>query len=535
MRKSLPQSFRRGGLRALLLAVAPALVLGCTDLTETPKDALTPDNAFKTDAEITAGVASVYAQMRSMMWNYWNLSEITSDEILVPTRGGDWYDNGRWLEIHRQGWAPNSGAALEDMNGMWNDLFAGVAKANLMIGVIEKASLSQAQKDATLAELRTLRAWYYYTLQDMFGGVPLATTTELLQRERATRSEIFSFIATELNAVRGNLPPTRAAGDYGRVTQSAADAILASLYLNAGVFNKNTGVSANAYNSCATAVPGGGTGCAAAIAAADRVINSGRYSLATDWKKNFSIDNETSPENIFVLVHTATAGLGMSLQMRPLHYNQLVPAPWNGFAALADTYRAFDPTDDRRNIFLVGQQYSYNNPTQAVNDRNGSPLVFTVDIADIEHANEAEGPRLMKYPPLPGAPAGDAHPNDFAFFRLAEMYLIKAEALFESGNTAEALTIVNMIRARHINPPQPLATLTRDAILRERLFELAGEAKRRQDLVRFGKFTDARVDCTGAAAVCTKPARGAHIILMPIPQTQIQNNPKLVQNPGYTS
>lgn len=536
MRTFLPKMIRRGTGRVLLMLLAPALIQGCTDLAETPKDALTPDNAFKTDAEITAGVASVYAGLRGMMWGYYNLSEVTTDEIVVPTRGSDWYDGGEWLEVHRQGWAPNSASALNIINGMWNDLFSGVAKSNLMITVIEQANLSQARKDTALAELRTLRAWYYYMLQDMFGGVPLATTTELAQRERVTRDSIFRFLTAELNDARTKLPTTRPGPDYGRLTQSAADAILASLYLNAGVFNRNTGVSATSYNSCTIQVGGNQTGCAAAIAAADRVINSGRYSLATDWKKNFSIDNETSPENIFVLVHTSTNGLGMNLQMRPLHYNQLVPAPWNGFAAVAETYRSFDPADDRRNIFLVGQQYSYNTG-EAVDDRNGDPLIFTVDIANIESANEAEGPRLMKYPPLPGAPGGDAHPNDFVYFRLAEMYLIKAEALNEQGDQAGALAIINMIRARHIAGATPLAGLSqaqvRSAILAERLFELAGEAKRRQDLIRHGRYTEARTVCTSAITACTKPARAAHIILMPIPQTQIQNNPRLEQNPGY--
>jgi hypothetical protein len=532
MRKFLPKLFHRVSLRASLLALAGALIQGCTDLSETPKDALTPDNAFKTDAEITAGVASVYAGLRGMMWGYWNLSEVSTDEILVPTRGNDWYDNGRWLEVQRQGWAPNSGSALDDMNGMWNDLFSGIAKANLMISVLEGSTA--AGKDVTIAELRTLRAWYYYMLQDMFGGVPLVTNTELAQRERASRTDIFSFIETELNAARTLLPPTRPAAQYGRLTQSAADAILASLYLNAGVFNRNTGVSATSYNSCTVQVSGNQTGCAAAIAAADRVINSGRYSLATDWKKNFSTDNETSPENIFVLVHTATNGLGMSLQMRPLHYNQLVPAPWNGFAAIADTYRQFDPTDERRNVFLVGQQFSYNTGA-AVNDRSGNPLIFTVDIANVESATEAEGPRLMKYPPLPGAPGGDAHPNDFVYFRLAEMYLIKAEALLASGDEPGARTIVNMIRARHISPPQPLATVTQNDILRERLFEFAGEAKRRQDLIRHGQYTAARRLCTSSIPACSLAARPAHVILMPIPKTQRDNNPLLTQNPGYSS
>ena len=105
----LSHSIRRAGVRALLV---PALLLGCTDLTEVPSDALTPENAFKTEEEILAGVASVYARLRSTMWGYYNLSEITTDEMIVPTRGSDWYDNGRWLEIYRQTWNANSACCM---------------------------------------------------------------------------------------------------------------------------------------------------------------------------------------------------------------------------------------------------------------------------------------------------------------------------------------------------------------------------------------------------------------------------------------
>lgn len=517
-------SFRRAR-RALLLVLAPAIVNGCTELTEVPKDALTPENAFKTEEEILAGVASVYASLRGMMWGYYNISEISSDELVVPTRGSDWFDNGRWLEIHRQGWAPNSGSALDDMNGMWNDLFAGVAKANLMINVMEQST--SAQRDVVIAELRTLRAWFYYMLQDMFGGVPLVTTTEVQQYPRATRQQIYDFIVAELNAARTELPASWPANQYGRVTAGAADAILANLYLNAGVFTKETGIDATGYNSCAT-VAGA---CQAAIDAANRVINSGEYNMAGPWTGNFSTSNEGSDENIFVVAHAAEPGLGMSIQMRGLHYNQLVPSPWNGFAMLADTYNSFDADDARRDVILIGQQFSYNTG-EAVEDRNGAPLIFTDTIANIESASEAEGPRLMKFPPLPGAPAGDAHPNDFTFFRLAEMYLIRAEASFELG-TGTPLADINFVRERHFDPDEPLAVVTRDAILAERLFELAGEAKRRQDLIRHGRYTAQRESCQGTDPDCIKPARPAHIVLMPIPQTQIQNNPLLTQNPGY--
>lgn len=531
MTGTLAQSIRHTK-RAVLVGLAPFLVGSCTDLTEVPQDSLTPNNAFKNEQEILAGVASVYAGLRGMMWAYYNLSEITTDELVVPTRGSDWYDNGRWLEIHRQGWAANSGSALDDMNGMWNDLFGGVARANLMISVIEQSS--SPTKDVTLAELRTLRAHFYYQLQDMFGGVPLVTNTEVSQRPRATREEIYAFITTELNAARAVLPVSWPAAQKGRVTKGVADAILASVYLNAGVFNRST-VSATAYNSCTT-VTGA---CQAAIDAANRVINSGQYSLASNWSGNFSTTNENSPENIFVVAHAAQPGLGMNLQMRGLHYNQLAPSPWNGFATLAETYRSFSPADARRSIFLIGQQYSYNTGA-AVTDRTGNPLIFTDTINNVESAAENEGARLMKFPPLPGAADGNSHPNDFTLFRLAEMYLIRAEASNELGGagTAAAISDINLVRQRHFSPPQPIAAgLTqaqvRDAILRERLFELAGEAKRRMDLIRFGQFTASRRICQANIAGCTKALAAPHKILMPIPQTQLQNNPLLTQNPGY--
>jgi hypothetical protein len=524
MTSFLSKSIRQIGRGAVLAALVALPPLACTDLTEVPNDALTPDNAFRSDAELLAGIASVYARLRNPLWGYYNLSEITTDEMLVPTRGSDWFDNGRWLEIHRQTWTANSGSALDDMNGTWNDLFSGVARANLMLEILDKSGTNNPQ---ALAELRVLRAFFYYMLQDFFGGVPLVTGTALESVARASRDSIFKFIEAELTAVRTTLPDKRDAAQYGRLTRGAADAILASLYINAGVFKKDTGINATGYNSCSgITVTGGKSACQAAIDAADRVISSGVYSLATDFKANFSTTNESSPENIFVVAHTNQPGLGMSLPMRTLHYNQLSTGgggPWNGFATLAETYNAFDAADKRDVMWLVGQQYSFNTG-QAVNDRAGAPLIFTPEIANIEQATEAEGVRFNKFPPLPNALAGDAHPNDFPFFRLAEMYLIRAEAELALGQTGPALADVNLVRARAFSPPKPLAAVTQNDILRERLFEFAGEAKRRQDLVRFGHYTEARR---------FKGQREPYRVLFPIPATQIQSNSKLTQNAGY--
>ena len=521
MRKIFSWSIGRMTLGALLLCgPAPIIFSGCTNLTEVPQDALTPTNAFHTDAEVLAGVASVYANLRTTMDDRYNLSEITTDEIIVPTRGQDWYDNGRWLEIFKHNWTANSGSALADMNGAWSNLFAGVARANLMIDVITTAGGSNTAQ--TLAELRTLRAWYYYMLMDMFGGVPLVTDTKVEAHAKASRDSVFRFIEAELKAARADLPVSRSADQAGRVTKGVADAILASLYLNAQVYTGTVG---------AGGLTKGTARWQDAINAADAVINSGQYSLSTDWRKNFSPDNHDSKENIFFISNTdAQPDLGMNFPHRTLHYAQLnvQGGPWNGFAAVAETYNAFDPADARRNIFLVGQQKSFDTGLN-VNDRAGNPLIFTINIANETQATEAEGPRYNKFSPKPGIPSGSSEPNNFPFFRLAEMYLIKAEALNELGQPDAAIAQVNIIRARQFSPAKPLAlgqgqAATRTAIFNERWFELTGEGKRRSDMIRAGTFVDARR---------FKGTSAGYKILFPIPQTQIASNPQLTQNPGY--
>ena len=520
------RNFMRRGFRALLVVPMLALAPACTDLTEVPSDALTPDNAFRTEAEILAGVASVYSGLRGTHWGVYNLSEITTDEIIVPTRGSDWFDNGRWLEIHKHGWNANSGSALDDMNGTWNDLFSGVARSNLMLEVMQKQAQS-TQRDQTIAELRTLRAWYYYLLLDMFGRVPVVTTTEVKAYANVERDSVFKFIEAELKEARDDLPLSWPAAQYGRVTKGAANAILASLYINAEVY---TGTLT------ATSFTKGAARWADARDAADAVISSGQYALADDYKAAFRGDNSTNAqavkENIFVVNYTNVRDLGMNFAMRTLHYNHVTTGdggPWNGFAATAEAYTQFDAADRRRDsTFLVGQQFSFDNGA-ALKDRNNNPLIYTVDIANENQATEGEGPRYNKFPPLSGAPSGNAHPNDYPFFRIAEMYLIKAEALNELGQTAPALVELNRVRARAFATARPVVAATqaavRDAIFAERLFEFAGEGKRRRDQIRQGTFTAVRRFKPAATPI--------YKILFPIPQTQIQSNPLLTQNPGY--
>ena len=509
----------------VLLILAPA----CTDLTEVPQSAITPENFYRNEDEVIGGLASVYAQLRTTDDQYWNTSEVSSDEMIVPTRGQDWYDNGSWLDLHRQTFTPNSPGTLDNLNGAWVNMFQGVARANVVLNGI--ANTNFASKATVTSELRVLRAWYYFLLMDMFGGVPIATDPSIEARPQASRDSVFRFIENELKAARADLPTTWPSTMNGRVTKGAVDAILASLYLNAQVF---TGTVSEA------GIAPGAARWQDALTQANLVINSGVYSLATDasaactptpgcgWRSNFTADNYKSPEIIFAVKYLNQSGLGLNFLMRALHYNQYdSPAPWNGFSTLADTYNAFDGADLRRQIFLAGPQVNLVTG-QPAKDRQGNPLNFDPNIPDVTAATEGQGVRIAKWPVDPNHVQQD-NGNDYAFFRLAEMYLIRAEANNELGNTATAITDLNLVRARVFSPPKPTTAVTqaqvRDAILNERLFEFTWEGKRRQDLIRANKFTSG----TWYAKTTFTPFR----VLFPIPQTQIETNPQLKQNPGY--
>src|SRR6266550_4857450 len=404
---SMTMSLGAAGLATLLLLP----VQGCTDLTENPPSLINAGNFFHTEPEVLAGLAGVYAQLRSTApeGSLYDANEVSTDEIVVPIRGKDWNDNGQWIDLHNVTWTPTSIATTNFFNGAWNTAYTGVARANLFLSAMENSTVPN--KARYVAEGRTLRAFYYYLLMDMFGGVPIVTTTDIQLKARSTRRELFDFIESELIAARDSgLPDTWGAANNGRLTKWAADAILANMYLNAGVFTKDGagtgGINATGYNSCQGVTVSGGQGaCAAAIAAADRILNSGKYSLADSFPQNFRADNYKSPENIFVVQFIPADNLGMGITMAALHYCQYAPlTPWNGFSTLAQTFNAFDPADKRRNAILIGPQRDVlTGALVTVRVSNACPaytpanaLVFTDSIANIRSATEGEGPRIYK-------------------------------------------------------------------------------------------------------------------------------------------
>ena len=479
----------------------------CTDLDEIVYSQMTPDNFLQTDAELLAVVVPVYAGLHqySNVSPYSYLQELSSDELCMPLRGYDWDDTFVWTSLQVHTWEPTN----RFINDAWTDAYGGIGQANATLDLLAQSTSESALLPTFIAEVRFLRAFYYWWLVDLFGGVPIVTdpATALKDILQNSRTEVFEFIVEEINSALPDLEGSFGEGNYGRATKGAANALLATLYLNAQVY---TGTAM--WGEC--------------VAACDAVINSGNYDLMATFDDVFALENEgaANTENIFVVGHLAQEGVGFVRQMITLHYNQLPQSPWNGFAVLADYYNGFDTADARIDQLLVGPQLILGGPNsgQQAYDRNGDSLIFSVEFPLIG-ATESDGVRILKWPVDPNQ-NGPYSGNDFAIFRYSHILLAKAEALLMSG-TGAPLALVNQVRARNFNPDQPLAYVTREDILDERGFEFLWEGFRRQDLIRTGHFLD--------AWTLKDASDGPHRKLFPIPQTQLDANPNLEQNPGY--
>ncbi|MCK4754668.1 MAG: RagB/SusD family nutrient uptake outer membrane protein, partial [Calditrichia bacterium] len=452
----------------------------------------------------SAIVMPVYNSLREASWGeYVFLQEVSSDAIFLPTRGGDWDDGGIWPELQEHTWTPTH----SHVNGACMGAYSGIASSNSAIDFLKSSPGDSLLISSLIAEARFLRSFYYWWLLDLFRNVPLVTDPTPDPNNppaQNTPLEVFNFIVAEINAALPDLEESFGEENYGRVTKGAANALLATVYLNAEVY---TDIAM--WTEC--------------VDACDAVINSGNYDLMSTFNDVFALENEGpgNVENILVVVHRPETGFGFVRQMATLHYNQLPSSPWNGFSVLADFYNAFDTSDVRIDQLLVGPQVVLGGPNagEPAFDRYGNPLIFTVE-SPLTGATEGNGVRMLKWPVDPNASGSNAG-NDYAIFRYSHILLAKAEAQFMLGATGDALALVNYVRERAFEPDEPLASITLDDILAERGFELLWEGFRRQDLIRTGHFLEAWT---------LKEASGECRKIFPIPQLQLDANPNLVQN-----
>lgn len=483
------------------------------------------------NASPTSLLDGVYSSMRSPFQGatqVFALSEVTTDERLMPTRGGDWDDNGVWRQLHQHNWDANHTQVRDAFNNLNGVVFASTDL------------LRYNPNPQQAAESRFLRAWAMYWILDLYDQVPYRDPGEPVTQDPRVRKgpEALDFIISEVNAVMATLPDAPAS----RATKDAARGLLMKCYLNRGVYaNRQTPTFAAADMN-------------QVISLADAIINTGRYKFAANYFDNFAPDNTNiGTENIFTELNQGGVSSGAQYDLWRFisHYN-MAPGGYNGPTALSDFYDKFGATDIRRGTvyrytngpanpgnrqnvgFLLGQQYNLNTDARLV-DRTGAPLAFTREVHIIEtdaSSLERTGIRPMKYPPDFTNNSAGTIDNDMVHLRLPDVLLMKAEAILRGGTATTAgvygntpTALVNSIRTNASRNAGALATVDLNALYDERGRELYLELWRRQDMIRFGKFL---------GPIQEGPTSSAPTYLIfPIPNQQIAVNPNLTQNPGY--
>ena len=494
-----------------------ALFLGvsnqsCTDLEEELFEQVTPDRFFQSDEEFIAALGAAYTSLYGYggNGNIYSLQEVTSDEMVVPTRGNDWNDGGHWRRLHTHQYNSED----DIIGGGWSFLFGGINTCNRLI--FQFTELQAPGSEAFIAELKALRALYYLWAMDTYGNVPIVTdfnVPEGFTPDQNTRAQVYAFVESELTSGLANLSQAVDGTTYGRMNYYAAQAALAKLYLNAEVYT-GTAQWQKAIDAC------------------DAILNSGKYSLTANYRDNFVTDNGNSKELILAIPYDQVFARGFNLPMMTLHYGSqgtynLTAQPWNGFCSLEEFYNSYDDADARKaNNFVVGpQKNSDGTPVldNGFDDPDGAELNFTPKINELgPQAHRQAGARVGKFEFKNGAT--DNLSNDFPIFRLADIMLMKAEALVRLNKAGDALALVNPLRARAGVPEYSAADLTLDELLAERGREMFSEVYRRSDLIRFGKYNSAWWE---------KPVSDPSKNIFPIPRGQLDANKKLKQNPGY--
>lgn len=492
--------------------------LACTNLDEelndrytetfTPSDALLSVNVTKAlPNDGLQGAFGVLFNGTATNGGFFAVQEGGTDEAVITQKGGDWFDGGLYIRMHRHEFSPQTWG----INDAWTHAYNGIFQCNTLLAT----TLTDAQR----GQLRMLRAYYYWRLLDVFGRVPIVTTAGA-NAAQSSRADVYAFVESELLAAIPLLPEGRP--DYGRVSQGAAYGLLSRLYLNAEIYK-------------------GTQEWDKAIAAADEVINSGVYSLSPNFADVFSPTNVENVEHIFVVPFDEATGRGETWAQMTLHYPsqltwRLQQQPWNGFSTLEEFYNSFEANDGRRAAsFIVGPQVDINgNPILDLafdkGDEDGPEINYTPKINMLApNASRQAGARFGKFSFKNGQlPDMD---NDFPLIRYGEILLNKAEALQRKNgfNDAQALVLVNQIRARA--GATAFATMTEGQMLAERGRELFVEGHRRTDRIRFGVYCDAYWEKPA------DPANATNHRVMAIPIEQMQASAPtafpLTQNPGY--
>ncbi len=368
------------------------------------------------------------------------------------------------------------------------------------------------------AEARFLRAYQYYVLMDLFGNPAFVTENDPVGAyipKQISRANLFAYIESELKSVDSSLVAPRQ-NEYARADQAAAWALLASMYLNADTY---LGAGHDHYTD--------------AITYASKVINAG-YTLMPNFRHLFMSDNDVNNSEVIL----------------PIPYDATNAQNYGGTTFLICSAHGTDPTDNAAYGIpaggWLGNRSTSPLPTvfgdySGATDKRAlfgpgpstinSVLDFTQGVEVYKFSNQTSTGTT------PYSPNGVLCSTDFPLFRLAEMYLVYIEAVARGGSggdSGSALAYFNLLRTRaYVNWNGNVASYTLSDILNERQKELYWECFRRTDLIRYGMFTGGSYLWPWKGGVQGGTAVDAHLNLLPLPATELNSNPGLVQNPGY--
>lgn len=529
------------GLLGLLLAGNSA----CTNLLDDSYGQVVSENyAPKTEEEVSYLVNAAYIPWREtfLQWNgVVRSQELSADQDVIPARLGiGWVDGYIYKRWHEHTWTTEDDGVLQG----WERTYNGINTCNRILSQIEEGviTVDEATREPLIAELKVLRASYYYILVDLYGNVPIVTDfKDSSLPKQSTRKEVFDFIIKEVTENIDLLSETPRGYYYGRFNKWAAHTLLAKMYLNAEIWSGTP-----QWQKCIDE-------CDAVI---DFANSSNEYALEANQKNVFVTNNENSKEIIFALPFDEIYVTGWNdfdfhmYTLAPENQDtyQFTERPWGGVCAIPQFIDTFHPNDLRlAQNYIQGQQYTASGEILQRSDGEG-PLIYTNSVPSIDASDVDDGYRWGKFEYAQGIT--NRLSNDWPLFRYADILMMKAEALMRSGQpgAGELVTEVRKRAFEDINDAivtdqqleegscydygrrdENLETheggedIKYGRFLDELGWEFCQEGRRRQDMIRFGVFTTK----SWFSHDKSNPNRN----LYPIPNKIMLTNSNLTQNP----
>ena len=536
---------------SLLTFLFSLLSVSCS-LDEHPRDQIPEDEAY-------TSATTLYLNTVATLYNYigghkdgeglqgtgrgiYDLQTFGSDEAMLPTRGGDWFDGGIWEDMYMHSW--DAGHDLP--KNAWLYLYKVINLCNHSLEELEahKSLLEEYDFMSYKAEVHSLRAIFYWYLLDLFARVPIITSSEMPMNEmhQSERSEVFDFVVNELKEALPHLRIANSAepGDYyGRVTYPVALFVLAKLMLNAEIYsddNWTDGKRPDGKNIIFD-INGDKMNAWEATIYYCNCLEYFGFRLEEDYHNNFIVHNEQSKENIWIIPMDKDLYSNQQQNMtRSYHYRHAAAYGFtgeNGTSATTLVLKVFGydtPDIDNRFYWCYWADTIYDLNSNIVTDRTGQPLVYypwevKKDLSGTPYV-ETAGARMKKYEIDKNATKdGKLMDNDIVLFRFADVLLMRAEAKLRIGQ--DGLDDFLQVRRRAFMHDREL---TLQNLYDERLLELCWEGWRRQDMIRFGQYKSLY---KGDDIDPVVDESDGHTIVYPIPGDVLTFNKNMTQNKGY--